>query len=152
LTTSYELAEAFHLEKIPVRRVVELAPMVMAYASDDDVAGGIVDRLADEVVALARAALERLHLRNEPIEVLLGGGLLRSANGRLLDAIRQGINQGGTQIALRIAKSPPIVGAALLALDQLNVGMEAQDRLRRELGAAVDLIERRASDGRWDDA
>ena len=41
----------------------------------------IVERLADEIVALARAALDRLELTQEPVEVVLGGGLLQ-ARGR----------------------------------------------------------------------
>ena len=45
---------------------------------DDEVAAGIVERLAGEVVAMARVALERLELTDEPVEVLLGGGLLQS--------------------------------------------------------------------------
>ena len=46
---------------------------------DDAVAAEIVDRLADEVVALARVALDAARpRRDEPVEVLLGGGLLQA--------------------------------------------------------------------------
>jgi hypothetical protein len=40
------------------------------------------------------------------------------------------------------------VGAALLGLDELGAGPEAQERLRRDLGAAVARVQaRRSSDG-----
>jgi hypothetical protein len=44
---------------------------------------------------------------------------------------------------VRTTSSPPIVGAALLALDRLGGGAEAQRRVRRELGAAVERVEAR---------
>ena len=70
-----------------MRRVIELAPVVFAEAADDAVAAEIVDRLAAEVVTLARVALERLDLTQEPVEVMLGGGLFRTRDERLLAAI-----------------------------------------------------------------
>jgi N-acetylglucosamine kinase-like BadF-type ATPase len=136
--TPAALAEAIHLGEIPVRRLVELPPVVFEAAALDPVAAGIVDRLAEEVVALVHVTLRRLELTGGPADVLLGGGLLRRADGRLMSAIRAGLEGLGDTIALRPTTSPPIVGAALLALDDLGAGREAQDRARRELGAAVE--------------
>jgi N-acetylglucosamine kinase-like BadF-type ATPase len=141
LATPTELAQAIHGGSIPSRRVIELAPLVFSEASDDEVAAGIVERLAGEVVALARAALERLDLVGEPVEVLLGGGLLRSGDGRLLDAIRAGLDEVGPAIVAHTSSSPPIVGAALLGLDELGAAPEAQQRLRREVEAAAAHLE-----------
>ncbi len=141
LEAPHELAEAIHLGRIPERDVVELAPVVLAAATDDPVAAGIVDRLAFEVVALARAALTRLELTHEPVEVLLGGGLLRSGDGRLLEAIEAGLREVSPALTVHAATSPPIVGAALLGLDEVGAGAEAQARLRRELEAAVEEVE-----------
>jgi N-acetylglucosamine kinase-like BadF-type ATPase len=138
LETPVQVAEAIHQGRLAQRRVVELAPLVLAEAETDEVAGGIVDRLAEEVVALARAALVKLGLEASPVEILLGGGLLRAGDGRLVGAIRQGLESVGPQIAVRAADSPPIVGAALLGLDELGATAEAQERIRRELVAAVD--------------
>ena len=79
LETPTDLAQAFHVGRIPRRSVLELSPFVFAEADHDEVAGAIVDRLAEEVVAMARAALTRLDLTDQPVEVVLGGGLLKSA-------------------------------------------------------------------------
>src|SRR6185295_12889435 len=62
LTTPSELAEAIHAGRIEQRRVIELAPVVLAEAADDAVAAEIVQHLSAEVVALARVALSRLDL------------------------------------------------------------------------------------------
>jgi N-acetylglucosamine kinase-like BadF-type ATPase len=141
LGTPTELAEAIHVGRIQQRRVIELAPLVLAEAADDAVAASIVARLADEVVALARVALARLELTSEPVEVLLGGGVLQSADGSVLEAIRAGLDEVGQHITVRPTATPAIVGAALLGLDELGAGSEVQQRLRRELGAAFAGVE-----------
>jgi N-acetylglucosamine kinase-like BadF-type ATPase len=141
LATPSGLAEAIHAGRIEQRRVIELAPLVLSEAADDAVAAEIVRRLAAEVVALARVALTRLGLTEEPVEVLLGGGVLQDSDGDLLAAIDAGLRETGPTITVRPTASPAIVGAALLGLDDLGAGPEAQQRLRRELGAAFSRLE-----------
>jgi N-acetylglucosamine kinase-like BadF-type ATPase len=137
LETPSALAEAIHQGRIAQRRVIELAPLVLAEAEHDSVASEIVDRLVGEVVALARVALTRLQLEREPVEVLLGGGLLQTADGRLVDRIAAGLRDVGPAITVRATMSPAIVGAALLGLDELGAGPGEQARLRSELGTAA---------------
>ena len=105
-------------------------------AADDAVAAAIVDRLADEVVAFARVALDALGLRDAPVEVLLGGGLLRAADRRLLRRDRAGLHAVAPASSVARDRSPPIVGAALLGLDELGRGPGAQARLRASWTAA----------------
>src|SRR5205823_2517244 len=71
LTTPSELGEAFHRGLVPVARVTELPPVVLAEARVDPVAAEIVDRLAREILAMTRVALERLDLLDVPVDVLL---------------------------------------------------------------------------------
>jgi N-acetylglucosamine kinase-like BadF-type ATPase len=138
LATLAELARAIHLGRVPQMRLDELVPLVFAAAAGDDaVAGEIVDRQADEVVAMASAALTRLELLPEPAEVVLGGGLLQSGNGRLLDRIAAGLRAVGPALAVKPAQSPPVVGSALVGLDELGATAEAKERARAELGEAV---------------
>jgi N-acetylglucosamine kinase-like BadF-type ATPase len=136
LRTPTELAEAMHLGRIPTRRVLELAPVVFAEADRDAIAGEILDRVAAEVVALARVALTRLDLTRTPVEVLLGGGLLRAAPPRLLRGIADGLRAVGPAIVPRVVAAPPIVGAALLGLDELGAEPTAYARARAELEPA----------------
>ena len=141
LRTPLEVAEAIHGGRIANRRLIELAPVVFAEAGDDEVAAAIVERLAAEIVALARVAITRLDLGREPVEVLLGGGLMRAGDGRLLGTIEAGLREVGDRIVVHRTASPPIVGAALFGLDALGAGEEARERIRDELGAAVDSDE-----------
>jgi N-acetylglucosamine kinase-like BadF-type ATPase len=143
LQTPLELAEAVHTGRIVMRRMLELAPLLLAAAEHDDVAAEIVDRLADEVVALARAALARLEMIDDPAEVLLGGGVLSAADGDVIAAIEERLQRVAPLATVRRAESPPVVGAALLALDELGADAAAQRRLRDELGAAVARLEDR---------
>jgi N-acetylglucosamine kinase-like BadF-type ATPase len=136
LRTPTELAEAIHLGRMAPRRVMELAPVVFAEAERDAVAAGILDRLADEVVALARVALTRLDLTRTSVEVLLGGGLLAAATPRLVHGIADGLRAVGPAIVPRVVAAPPIVGAALLGLDELGAEPGAHARARAELEPA----------------
>jgi N-acetylglucosamine kinase-like BadF-type ATPase len=135
MATPLDLAAAIHLRRIDAHRLVELAPVVFAEAAADAVATDIRDRVGKEVVALARAAIERLGIAGEPVEVLLGGGLLQG-NGTLVDAITVALRDVGPAITVRATDVPPIVGTALLALDRLGAGPEAHGRIARELVAA----------------
>lgn len=147
LRTPQELAEAIHRGRIPLRRVAELPPVVFAEAARDVVAAAIVDRLAAEVVALARVALERLDLTHRPAEVLLGGGLLQAGDGRVASAVERGLREVGPDLVVRRTASPPIVGAALLGLDELGAAPEAQERAREELGHAAARVDARRVGG-----
>ena len=139
--TPLGLAEAMHRGQIEQRRVIELAPLVLAEAADDAVAAEIVEHLASEVVALARVALARLGLTQEPVEVLLGGGVLQDVDGDLLAMIDSGLREAAPNVTVRPTASAAIVGAALLGLDELGAGRDAQARLRRELGTAFSQLE-----------
>jgi N-acetylglucosamine kinase-like BadF-type ATPase len=134
-----EVAHAMHVGELSRRRVVELAPLVLE--SDDPVAVAIAQRLATEIVALARAATTRLGLAGGTVEVVLGGGLMRRADPSLLGLIERGLAEIGAGLVLRRTSEPPVVGAALLALDELGAGPEAQQRLREQLRAAVERLE-----------
>jgi N-acetylglucosamine kinase-like BadF-type ATPase len=148
LATPSELAEAIHRGRITIRRMVELAPVVFAEAAADSVAASIVARLAEEVVVLIRVALERLGLSDMPVEVVLGGGLMQSGDSRLIGAVRAGLEEVAPAAVVQVTSSPPIVGAALLGLDELGADREAQQRLRRELAELFAGVENPHGDGR----
>jgi hypothetical protein len=96
---------------------------------------------------MARVAVTRLGLEREPIEVLVGGGLLQTAPDELLAEIETALRATGPAITVRSTRSPAIVGAALLGLDALDADSHAQERLRRELGGAVERLGQGADDG-----
>jgi N-acetylglucosamine kinase-like BadF-type ATPase len=133
LESPLALGEEIHRGRIPISRVVELAPVVFRHAESDAVAGEILARLADEIVALVRAVLDRLELTNGRVEVLLGGGLLEAGDPKLLEPIEAGLRELGGHLDVRPVDAPPIVGSALAALDLLDAGPEAYERVRLRL-------------------
>jgi N-acetylglucosamine kinase-like BadF-type ATPase len=145
LDSPLEVARQIHVGEIERRRLVELAPVVLRAAAGDAVAASIRDRLVDEIVALARATVTRLGLLNEAVEIVVGGGLMRGADSELLGRIDAGLRRVGPNLRLRRTSLPPVVGAALLALDEVGAGPEAQERVRSELTAAVERHERMVS-------
>lgn len=135
LSTPHELAEAIHRKQLEQSRIIELAPVVLAQASSDETAAAIVDRLASEIADLARVALARLDLGREPVEVLLGGGLVQTGDGRLVDSVRAALDGLGESLTVRATASAPIVGAVLLGLDELGATEDAKVRARDHLAA-----------------
>ena len=140
--TPTALAEEFHAGRIEERQAaIDLAPVVFAEADHDAVAAAIVEQLAAEVVTMVRVTLERLDLTGEPVEVALGGGLMQSGDSRLIGAIEAGLREIAPAATLHVTSSPPIVGAALLGLDELQAGAAAQQRLRDDLAEKFSQIE-----------
>jgi N-acetylglucosamine kinase-like BadF-type ATPase len=135
LETPLQLAEAVHTGAIAQRRFVELAPLVLGEAADDAVAAELVARLAGEVIALVRVALERIGPVEETPDIVLGGGLLQARDERLLAAIDVGLADLGVPHSLMVVETPPVVGAALHALDALGARPEAHVRLRNDFTA-----------------
>ena len=137
LTDPLEVARAIHLRRIPETRLGELAPVVLAATDEDPVAAGIVNRLADEVIAFARAALNRLELTRADADVVLGGRVLRSVAPSVVEAIAARVGDVAPSARVVVAPSEPIVGAALLGLDALGADATAKERARAGLHAAV---------------
>jgi N-acetylglucosamine kinase-like BadF-type ATPase len=141
LSEPFDVARAVHLRELPNERLAELARVVFPASADDPVAAEIVDRLVDEIVALATVALRRLGLTAEDADVVLGGGLIRPAPARLIADITAGVREVAPKANVLEAPSAPIVGAALLGLDELGADPSASARTRFEMDAAFAAIE-----------
>lgn len=137
------VTRAFYDGRIAEPRVGELSPVVFGAARDGDVvARAIVDRLADELAAMAGALARRLHLTRLPAEVVLAGGVFRTPDegffARLDGGIR-GVVPGARLVQLDV---PPVAGAALHGLDVLGYPDDAarhaaRHRVRSDLAAWV---------------
>jgi N-acetylglucosamine kinase-like BadF-type ATPase len=121
-----------HYGKISQARLAELAPGVLSAAADGDrVARSLIDRLADEIVLMARRAMGDLELAES--DVVLGGGMLEGSRGLLYEAVLERLPEGARAVH---AVDPPVLGAALAALDATGAGDEAKRRLRAALRAS----------------
>jgi N-acetylglucosamine kinase-like BadF-type ATPase len=130
-----QLMEAFYFGRLEQVRLVELPPIVFAAAMQGDgVAGSIVERQADEVVTMVVTAVNRLGLANQnDLDVVLGGGIFRNEHAGFFDRIEQGVSRVVKQFHIRVVTVPPVVGAALLGLDRLDVTPHAAARARAAL-------------------
>ncbi|MFI6641720.1 N-acetylglucosamine kinase [Streptomyces sp. NPDC050504] len=119
LSTMYGLIEALHLGRVPLVRKHELTPVLFAVAAAGDaVARGLVERQADEVVALASVALGRLDLLADETPVVLGGSVLAARHPLLDDRIHERLAARAPKAVVRVVTEPPVLGAALLGLDR----------------------------------
>lgn len=129
-----ELTESLHLGVRSMADLAVLAPAVLAAArAGDAVAIEIVDRQAREIVSYVTASLHRLELEHVEVPVVLGGGLIRSRDARLLDGVARGLAEHAPRTRTVIVDDPPIVGAALLALEASGVDDHAVLRAVQEL-------------------
>lgn len=131
-----DVVEALHFGVIPSSELARLCPDVFTAArAGDAIAGDLVDRLAEEIVLMVSAAVNRLELSDRQIPVILGGGVLAAADPRLLAGIETGLAERSPLTRIRLVTAPPIVGAAILALESVGAH-EAGRRLAAEHAAA----------------
>jgi N-acetylglucosamine kinase-like BadF-type ATPase len=131
------LSVAMYRERIPYARHLEIAPLVFGAAVQGDaVARSIIDRLADEVVAWAGAAIRRLRMQRLDPDVVLAGGMFQAEDPIFFERIGAGIAAVAPAAQIRRLTAPPIVGAALLGFDRLHDAPTPPDverRLRADL-------------------
>jgi N-acetylglucosamine kinase-like BadF-type ATPase len=112
---------ALHFGELEGDRLNELAPVLLTTAAQGDaVALGVTDRMAEEIVTLARVVLVRLGIADRAAEVVLGGGVLRARVPVLMDRIAARAAAEIPLAELVVVQEPPVVGAALLGLDTLG--------------------------------
>ena len=136
VSSAAELGSLLHHGAVEWADLGNLAPAVFATAAaGDPVAVSIVDRQVEEIILLATVAARRLDLLDEPFTVVLGGGVLRSRHPLLVPPVIAGIRAVAPKASITVVDAPPILGAALHALDALGAGPTARDAIRRRLSA-----------------
>ncbi len=113
-----------------------LTPVLLATANaGDEVARAVVLRQADEVCAMVTVAARNLGLQSggpdgTSVPVVLGGSVLAARDPLLTSAILERLAAQLPCAQVRIVDAPPVLGAALLGLDQVGAGAAAMARLR----------------------
>jgi N-acetylglucosamine kinase-like BadF-type ATPase len=116
-----QVLEALYYGRLSEERLVELAPLVFRAAIDGDpVARSVVDRQADEIVAMATTAIKRLRMQRLDVHVVLGGGIFRTDDRLFFDRIDHGIHSVAPDARCTVLTEPPVVGAAWLGLDRIG--------------------------------
>ena len=79
---------------------------------------------------MAVVAMRRLRLTAEATPVVLGGGLMTARDPLLLSEITERIMAAAPEATVSVVAVPPVAGAALLGLDHVGAGADAERRLR----------------------
>ncbi|MEU3743974.1 MULTISPECIES: N-acetylglucosamine kinase [Streptomyces] len=136
LESMYALIEAVHLGRIAFARRHELTPVLFRVsAAGDPVALALVHRLAEEVAAMSAVALGRLGLLDEEAPVMLGGSVLAARHPQLEDRLVEALGARAPKATIGFVTAPPVLGAGLLALDEVAAGPVAAARLREHYEA-----------------
>lgn len=126
--------EAVHFGRLPWSVFAALAPLVLEASDRGDAAAHLIlDRQAEEIVAIAMAAMTRLELLDTPLPVVLGGGVLATGNARLLSGITERLAALAPQARVELVRSRPILGAALLTLESVGASASALATIRPSL-------------------
>ncbi len=122
---------AVHTGAMSRDRLSSLAQVLLDAAADGDApARAAADVLADEIVTFVRAAIARLGVEHEPVEVVLGGGVFDTRDERFHRRIDEGIHAVAPRAELVRLQAPPVLGAALMGLDAIGAAPQAHDTLR----------------------
>jgi N-acetylglucosamine kinase-like BadF-type ATPase len=125
---------ALHFGDLHTDRIRELAPVLFAVAATgDEVASELVARQAEEILVQHRVAADRLGLLDRPHALVLGGGVLQAHHPQLHDQVVAGARAQAPMVEISVLTTPPVAGAALLALDALGTSPTAEPTLRAAL-------------------
>ncbi|MDM7830365.1 N-acetylglucosamine kinase [Cellulomonas edaphi] len=139
-TDMLAVIEDLHFGRLSDRAYTLLAPVLLAAsAAGDAVARSVVERQADEIAALALAALARLDLMDSDVPVVLGGGVMAARDAILTDGIRSRIVAAAPRAVLSFVTERPVLGAALLVVEAAGAGTAAEQRVRSTVGAHAAL-------------
>ena len=119
---------------LPYARLFELARVLLDAAAEGDApARAAADTLADEIVAFVRAAVVRLDLQDEAVEVVLGGGVFDTSDAAFHQRVADGVRAAAPRAVLVRLDAPPVLGAALMGLDAEDAPPDALAALRQAL-------------------
>ena len=125
---------AIYTGAIPYARLFELARVLLDAAAEGDVpAREVADVLADEITAFVRAAVVRLDLQDEAVEVVLGGGIFDTTDVAFHARVAAGIRAAAPRATLVRLDAPPVLGAALIGLDADDAPPTSATALRQAL-------------------
>lgn len=117
-----EMIDRLYREEIDQQRLLDLVPLVFQAAeAKDEVARELIERMGTEVGITALAVVRRLKMMETDVEVVLAGGVYKGQGSLLIDTIRGVVHAEVPDAELVRPRYEPVVGAALLALDELSV-------------------------------
>jgi N-acetylglucosamine kinase-like BadF-type ATPase len=109
------------------------APVLEAAEHGDGPARSIVDRAGASLGLSAGLVARRLGLEDDAVEVVLSGGLFRSASRLLAQSLERELHRHAPRAVTMRLEVPPVVGAALRAMELLGTEPAGAVHLRLSL-------------------
>jgi N-acetylglucosamine kinase-like BadF-type ATPase len=144
MRTPLDVARAVHFQEISVDALAQLTPVVFDQAAGDAVAHEILERITAEVGVLATTVIKRLELGAHDANVVVGGGLMRAAPAWMIERITESVHASCPRATVVVATDGPVVGAAMLGLDEIGASADAISRARAELQQAIGELSTRS--------
>ncbi len=138
VVTAEELLERISRADTRLRspEVSNMAPLVLrATESGDLVARQILEEIGHALGETAGHVAARLGMEDLEFTVVLSGGLFRTPNRYLLDELELGARRSAPRASTAILSAPPVLGAALIALEM--AGPEVRAGLAPRLAADI---------------
>ena len=125
LSSEDVLLEQLYSEAISHHDLIKLVPLLFEAAEADDLpAKKLIIQLAEEVAVTANALIRRLALEQTDVEVGLAGGVFKGKGSLLVETITNNIHQVAPAAQILKTRYEPVVGAALLALENANISVD----------------------------
>ncbi len=122
----YDLIEGLQFERYHIG--IEVAPLIFEVAeAGDQIARDIISWAGQELAASAAGVIRRLEFEKLAFEVVLVGSIFKGGS-LILEPLKEGIWQVAPGAIFHRLKTPPVVGAVLLAMEQVGVDF---NRLRQ---------------------
>jgi N-acetylglucosamine kinase-like BadF-type ATPase len=135
--TMRDVTIGLHTGAISHDALLGVVPVLFGVAGRGDaVARDIVRRQAEEICVMATTAIRRLGLAEQVVPVILGGGVLAARDPLLTGLITEFLALAAPLAVPRVVDVAPVVGAALLGLDQLGAAPAAHAKLRAAFRSA----------------
>jgi N-acetylglucosamine kinase-like BadF-type ATPase len=129
-----EVTAALHFNELPRSRLHDLAPVLLRVAgAGDEPARAVVNRLAEEVFLFVRVALDQLDLHDQSTDVVLGGSVLAARDPLLMEGVSVRLAAYAPHANVLVTDDPPVIGAALLGLDELGISADVEIAARAAL-------------------
>jgi N-acetylglucosamine kinase-like BadF-type ATPase len=111
--------------------IAHLASVVLEAADEGDaVARGIVEHAGTSLGANAGLVARKLQMQGLTFEVVLAGGVLRAGSRILEQALKKELRRSAPSAFPVRLEVPPVVGAALRALENLGLAPTGAEHLR----------------------
>lgn len=125
-----DIHHRLYTQGISKAEIAAFAPLVIAVAqAGDEMAQALIRQGAHELALMVTAVAKHLGWRHAPCEVTLSGGLWQ-AGEVMLAPFREGLNRVLPAASIVMPELPPVLGACVLALQELGVEVEELVRSR----------------------